>query len=284
MEQSIIITNPKTNEQYTLGKKLGQGAYGEVYKVTDNKGHIYAMKILSKYNQKIIDSETGSLKDLSSHLNCHPDIACYYDSFEFSSNGEKYYAILTEFIDGMDLLKYASHTKLNTNDVLIIGIWLLTVIKFLHENGYVHRDIAPRNIMRLPSGHLKLIDFGISCREEDNIDSITPVCTRSRGVMGMIASNMFNPYVLPPKDLFEAYKAADIFSIGVTLYELIKNRFPYKWERDNYGHRVITSDYYPLNTDNPCLDEAIRQMVSKNPYSRPTAGEALEILLMCQNY
>jgi serine/threonine protein kinase len=281
MEQGSVIVNPNTKERYILGKKLGEGGFGAVYKATDSKGYVYALKLLHKFDQETIDSEIGTLREVSVSPQCDPNMVCYFDSFDFTDKGKKYYAILTEFIDGEDLSKFAQKNQLTPNDVFTIGIWLLGVLGFLHENKYVHRDIKPGNIMLLRTGDLKLIDFGISCWTGSG-RSDAPKCTANiSGTPGMIPPELLEKGFLKRKNLLEAYKAADIFATGVTLYELLTGELPYEIDDKTLK---FTSDYRPLNTGIPCLDETIALMVHINPVERPTAEESQEMLILCRRY
>ena len=128
------------------------------------------MKVLFVADPKVLEEEVKILKIINEYPHCDPNIVCYYDAFATDliypgGRVKRVFCILTEFVEGQDLMVYSVKNDITHDVVLLedITYWLLTTIDNLHKRGYAHRDIKPENIIIQPNGHLKLIDFGLSC-------------------------------------------------------------------------------------------------------------------------
>lgn len=150
------------------------------------------------------------------------------------------------------------------------GLQLLSVLQAAHALGIVHRDIKPANIIIAPGGQSKLTDFGIAHTVGD------PRLTRS-GIMGTQA------YMAP--ELFDSASitpAADVWSLGATLFAAAEGRAPF--DRDTTGAtlRAILVDDPPVPRCPPPLSAAISWMLQRDPARRATVGQASNTLLPAQ--
>ena len=147
-------------EEYSIQRKLGEGAFGNVYLVHDGSGRKKALKLLKlwsiddKRESELIvkrfrlEYETGLIK--SEHL-------VHSEGYGFIS-GNPY--IVMEFCSKGDLRPYAQ----NLSSIEFIeqkAIEILKGIKDLHANGKIHRDLKPENVLISSNGKAKLTDFGI---------------------------------------------------------------------------------------------------------------------------
>lgn len=182
-----------------------------------------------------------------------------------------YYCILTEYIDGVTLASYDEQHNLSYKEILTVGLWLLRVIKQLHAKGIAHNDISVDNIM-VTHGKLKLIDFGLSC---DTRAQRNNQCVGNRLVnMSYVAPEMLSGKIFTDPKKYS--KTADIFAIGILLYELITMQKPYRYNDDYH----ITSPFIHIKGE-PCLDNALHHMLYINPDTRANASQAYNLLYKC---
>jgi len=280
-------THPKTllnfDQVFKDVKILGAGGFGETHLVIDKSGKKYALKLLHPkgFEKMSYYREVSALINLSSVPDCDPNIVCYYNHFAINhftnfKNQKiniKYYAILTEYIDGMTLAQFDSVYKLSVNDVIYVGLWLLNILDYLHKNGFAHNDISNANIMVTKDKQLKLIDLGLTCYSNTNSGYLR--CIRERVVQLYYESpELHNGYYM--KDVKKYSKTSDIYAAGVLLYELLTGKQPYR--RNKKGD--IISSYQNINNA-PCINNAFKNMLLMNPDQRVTASKAHQLLRQC---
>lgn len=254
---------------FTTVKLLGEGHFGKTYLVMDKKsGKKYALKVMPPSPD--YEREVSTLISLSKP--CTIDFVCYYDAFTLKMNNKLYYAILTEYIDGVTLREYDEKYGLSYNNILSIGRWLLRTIGKLHKHGIAHNDISLDNVMVTKEGRLKLIDFGLSCniykRSGNN-------CVGNRKAnMNYVSPELVSGKIFVDPNKYS--KTSDIFSIGVLLYDLITLRKPYKYDEDYH----IISRYIHIHKE-PCLDDALHHMLYVNPDTRANATQAYQLWSRC---
>lgn len=152
---------------------------------------------------------------------------------------------------------------------------------YLHENGIIHRDVKPANLVLSPSGHVKLIDLGLALSTDDEDRSIT---------------RLFDDRVLGTADYMSPEQAldchrvdarSDIYSLGCTLYLLLAGRAPFFG--DTLAARLMEHQYQspPSLTESPVIPERLvalcLKMMAKQPADRfQSAGEVAEELAKCR--
>jgi serine/threonine protein kinase len=277
------------DEIFTYEKVLGRGGFGEVHLIRSKQtGKPFALKILLHPDPSILNEEIGALKKISAYPFCDKNIVCYYDTFiieKYNDNTgqmEDTFAILSEYIDGMDLAKAVDKDgPFTEKEIIILAKWLISTVAELHRMGYVHRDIKENNIMLSSDGKLKLIDFGLSCLTQDGLDEDGRLCYANiSGTPGYIAPEIYDGTF--QVDLPKYYRTADVYAIGMTLYNLLEDRLAY--DEDTRPGR----EGYPIGefisfkkTKNQCLKKLIQEMVDKNPDNRPTIFEAQRQIEKC---
>lgn len=283
---------------------LGQGVFGVVYKVRrESDNAIFALKVAKSKSMvgiagKEMIKEFDILKLISSPKviggpGCQPDIVCYYDLFlarPVESRKDQAYCMLTEFIPGFTLEQYMSVSKgvVSNQDLRKISKKLLTTLSHLAEYGIAHRDIKPSNIM-FNTDRLVLIDFGLACL----IDQCTGFGGTPRFIspeLWLVAFGYLDVNELPK----EAYLAADVWSLGITLLILAtgatnyvpdeRKKFPPKMnkgpkKRLEYALSEITP---PVDLINTIKDENMRDVIGEmlrlDYRTRNTAKESLAVL------
>lgn len=211
----INMKNRNLFDEYEILDKLGEGAFGSVYKTCHKKTNfIRAVKALKKKHIEgnILNNEISVLKNLD-HPNIIKLFECYYDS--------NYYYLIEEYCNGGDLYDYIKKQKFFSEKKAACIIYqLLSAINHLHSKKIVHRDIKPENIVFIQSEEkevfIKLIDFGTSIFIKNE-----PL-TQELGTIYYIAPEVFkNNY----------NEKCDIWSCGIILYTMLCGHPPF---RGNY--------------------------------------------------
>ena len=262
MAQNVVSqpSAPRIGD-YQILTKIGQGGIAEVYKgLQTSLQREVAIKILSpQYN---LDSEIVRRFEresvLIARLN-HPNIVHVIDK---GTKGGRYYFVM-EYIDGTDFKSVIQDPSVDLKTKIDIVIQVCKALDFAHKNGVIHRDIKPANILIDRQGNARVADFGIA-QFHGRIDHEV---TSSDMVMGTAA------YMAPEQKLSSAgvTAAADIFSLGVILYEIACGRRP-------EGHFKMPSEIdrnVPKETD-----AIIMRCLAQLPGERySTAAELKDALL-----
>lgn len=213
-------TAPPAFGRYRLGRQLGTGSYGEVWRAEDlYLGESVALKFLNEDftgHSTGLDSLKREVRTLR-HLS-HPNIVRVHD-LVFD---EQHTAIVMEFIDGRtlaDLLTSSSKGCLQPDDLEVWLPQLASVFDYLHRSeGIVHSDIKPANLMLTTTGRLKVADFGLAVTLAESAGHRTRTGARP----GTIA------YMSPQQVRGERPAVADdIYSLGATLFHLLAGSTPF---------------------------------------------------------
>ena len=206
----------------------------------------------------------------------HSNIVAIYDVGE--EQGTVYIAM--EFLEGVSLSDVIKNKRLETKDVVALGIQLAETLDYAHQKGVVHRDIKPSNIIVQDDGQIKITDFGIAHVE----DSTATLQTQAGEIMGTPA------YMSPEQALSKPVDGrTDIFSVGIILYELTTGRRPFGGEGKNLmtvlNEIVETTPQEPLALMPSVpkeLSRIIMKAMQKEPVKRFQAGrEMAEALRHC---
>lgn len=136
--------------------------HSDVWRYTDKAtGEYVTIKKVSYLESD--SAEIAFLKKFSNPSLCHPNVICYRDII---SDPNSYFSyIVMEYVEGIDLYEYLikNSNQLTPENIINMMQQLITGLKFLHDNGIIHRDIASYNTMVRHDGTLKIIKFGTSC-------------------------------------------------------------------------------------------------------------------------
>ncbi|MDO4483385.1 MAG: Stk1 family PASTA domain-containing Ser/Thr kinase [Clostridia bacterium] len=247
--------------RYRLVEQIGVGGMAIVYRAVDMRtGHNVAVKELKpEFNR---DAEfVGRFQreaEAASKMTHHNIV----NLLDVGMDGENRYLIM-EYVHGKTL-KEVIHEKGRLNPYVAsqITIRILSALQHAHNNGIIHRDIKPQNILVHADGHIKVSDFGIA-RMVDN-----STLTKGDNVMGSV--HYFSPEQASGQ---EVGATSDIYSTGVVLYEMLTGRLPY----DGDNHVAIAMQHLharpaPIESIVPDVPPAIIRVcmraMEKNPAFR----------------
>lgn len=209
--------------QYQLISQLGAGGMGEVYLAHDRKlQRKVALKLLhARFTQEAEQVRRFAREAKAVSALNHPNILTVYETGEVGATR----FIAAEFIEGVTLRQRLSEGKIELREALEIAIQVAAALAAAHQAGIVHRDIKPENIMLRPDGLVKVLDFGLARLTEPQLlaeEGQTVHSTESGVVVGTPR------YMAPEQAQGQKVDAlADIFSLGVVLYEMITQHLPF---------------------------------------------------------
>ncbi len=248
----------RNHPQYEVVRELGRGGMGVVYLATNKL--MQRPEVLKVMNKALLDHSGASdrfLREIraAAKLN-HPNIATGYAALQ---EGELL-VFAMEHVEGQDLAKVVKARKrLPVMHACHYARQVALGLQHAYENGTVHRDIKPQNLMLTPKGQVKILDFGLAklAREQSKADAFR---TQADAFMG-------TPDYVAPEQATDARTAdirADIYSLGCTLYMLLAGRPPFK--EDTLVKLVlahIEKEAPPLHEVRPDVPEELSAVVAK---------------------
>lgn len=248
-----LNTNSEKLGRYEILSELGQGAMGVVYKANDPMlDRTVAVKTI-KFDQTSADCakfEERFYREAKSagRLN-HPNIVTIYDVGK--SDNTAYIAM--ELLEGHQLKDILDvQTALPIDKIVDIAAQIADGLAYAHKNGIIHRDIKPANIMLVHGDRVKITDFGIA-----------RMSTSSGTLAGTVIGSP--RYMAPEQVIGKPVDArADVFSLGVVLYELLTGESPFDGDNINTTmYRIVNEAPIPPKTVNPRLPEIFDYIVAK---------------------
>jgi serine/threonine protein kinase len=221
--------------RYEIDAELGRGAMGVVYRGRDPRiDRTVAIKIISlsglepaaeqEYRERFV-AEARAAGGLS-----HPGIVTIFDVGE--PDAETPYLVM-EYVDGqnLDRLLVGDNNQLPLNTSLRMAQELAEALHYAHEQGVVHRDVKPANVLVTGEGHAKIADFGIAKLNQAQL-------TMPGQVLG-------SPAYMAPEQLSEegVDGRSDLFSVGVILYAMLTGHRPFQ------GNSATTVCFKLVNHD-----------------------------------
>jgi len=271
---TLVVDDPNVERpvlgRYEIERELGRGAMGTVYLGRDPRiGRTVAIKTMALTEE----FESEQLEEVrrrffqeaetAGRLN-HPDIVTIYDVGE--EHDLAYIAM--DYITGHSLDQHIrKEVLLPIAQVLTIGIHVAGALGYAHEQKVVHRDVKPGNIIfDHDKGQLKVTDFGIACLTDNSK-------TRTGTVLG-------SPFYMSPEQIAgkKVDGRSDLFSLGVTLYQLFTGRLPFEGES-------LTRLMYQITHEKPkgirklrpelpaCVTRFINKALEKDPAKRFDSGQ-----------
>jgi serine/threonine-protein kinase len=242
--------------RYELIRVLGKGAMGVVYEGRDpnldRRVAIKTVKVENLSEEAAAEYEHRFRTEARSAARLqHPNIVSVYDS---DRDGDIAFLVM-EYIQGDDLKHHLDRgVRYSLEQSLKIIRDLLSALDYAHKQSIVHRDIKPANLLIEPGGRVKLTDFGVA-RIQDSGDA-----TRTQGSMVGTLKYMSPEQVQGQK----IDSRADLFSVGVVLYQLLTDKRPFDGDNDfSIIHQIIGHNPAAPSSFNARLPTALDAVVSR---------------------
>jgi serine/threonine protein kinase len=259
--------------RYDFQKELGRGAFGVVYEAWDEElRRLVAIKVprlpddASAFDVDRFISEARTVAQMR-----HPSILAIYDVLR-SDAGHP--LLVMEHIAGKSLREYLNAGDFTRDKLIEMIVVIAEAIDFAHRHGFVHRDLDPRNILIDPNGKPVIGDFGLAVHEASQNELAGESAGSSR-------------YMSPEQVRGESHwldGRADIWALGVILYEILTGRFPFTGaDLEQISNEILWRDPKPprqINPDVPTqLEEICLKCLAKKAVDRyPTGGDLAEAL------
>jgi eukaryotic-like serine/threonine-protein kinase len=258
-------------DRYQIQEPIGHGGMATIYRGRDMRmDRVVAIKVLGEvYNTDLKFVARFKREAKAASALQHPNIVQVYDYRE--TNG--IYYIVMELVEGSDLSRYLrSRGVLDEDRALIIAHDIALGLSAAHRRGIVHRDVKPKNVLVGRDGTIKLTDFGIaSVYQYMNAERLTTT-GMTLGTVEYYAPEQAQGEIVSP--------AADVYALGVVLYEMLTGRTPFNGDTPvAVAMRHIQEQPTPPGQFNPsipaALEEIILRCLEKVPERRFRDGSQL---------
>jgi hypothetical protein len=250
----------KTIGRYEIVAKIAQGGMSAVFKAkhpTLNR-FVLLKKLTLRGGTQFIERFKREARLMMDFKNEH--IVQVYDHFK---EGSSYY-IVEEFVDGVSLEGLIRKERYLSNEAALLILYeVVKALRYAHDKKVIHRDIKPGNILISKRGEVKLVDFGIATSQEESEDGLT----REGMILG-------TPSYIPPEQISDAKNAdkrADIYSLGVVLYEMLtgKTPFPGSFTAETIA-QIHKGRYTPPQRHNPKISPTLGRIIRKALRPKPS--------------
>jgi serine/threonine-protein kinase len=259
-------------DRYELGPVLGQGGMARVHQGLDRQlGRQVAIKVLAPpfdRDREFVERfrrEARAAAGLS-----HPNVVAVFDSG--SDDGTHF--IVTELVEGETLAdRLHRDGPMPPPDAVAVAADIARALAVAHARGLIHRDIKPGNVMLLPDGRVKVVDFGIARAAGSDTLTNTGV------VLGSTA------YLSPEQAGGQPVdERADLYSLGCVLYEMLTGHVPFRADTPIATmYRHVNDDVPPPSTIAPVqpeLEDVVLRCLEKDPKRRFASAAELEDALL----
>ena len=265
-----------TLAHYRVVELLGSGGMGEVYRAEDLRlRRDVALKTLHAGGLESDTTQRLLAEARAASAFNHPNIAVVYEAGEVEHDGRRIGYIAMEYVEGMTVAALAQAGPLDLDRILDIVEPVAGALSEAHERGLVHRDLKPANVMVTPAGRVKVLDFGVAQRRDARMaapDEATRTIDLTSGLAVFVGTL---PYVAPEQATGrEVDGRADMFSLGVMLYELVCRRPPFAGSNAAQILEAMLREEVPpfpdLHRDPrlPQVELLVRRMLARDPHHR----------------
>ncbi|MEP7115228.1 MAG: serine/threonine-protein kinase [Ilumatobacteraceae bacterium] len=265
-------------QRYQLERRLAQGGMAEVWLATDLAlTRQVAVKLLKPtLAADPVVAERFRREAIAVAQLSHPNIVAVYDAIEDTSGSSRRLAVVMQLVNGKSLRQLLDEQRKLSPDLTIhIGSCVAAALDAAHRAGLVHRDVKPGNILITPDGRVLLTDFGIAKGLGATGDDLT-----SANVM-MGTAKYLSPEQVRGKKLDGR---ADLYSLGLVLYECLAGRVPFLGETDtDTALARLNRDPTDLARLRPTLPyglaELVHRLLARRPMDRFATGAELRVAL-----
>ena len=271
-----MVRIPDSIDKYRLESLIARGGMGKVYKGIHPTLHrpVILKQLTLQGNPAMIERFRREARILMDFRSDH--IVDVYDHFKKGSN----HYIVMEYIDGVSVQSLLARERYFDNAVCaFIALRIAKALAYAHGKNVIHRDIKPDNVLISKKGDVKLADFGIATSREDAGLNLT-----SEGM------TLGTPSYMAPEQFEDSRTVdgrADLYSLGVMLYEMLTGRKPYPGRFSPELVRAIQEGKYrkPRRTNpavTPELQHVVVMLMKPNPRRR--CADTCEIIFRLQNF
>ena len=245
MEDSTITIGSKIADRYEIIDVIGAGGSAKVFLAEDRwLNDRIAIKLIAPWalHHPDVSIDRFHSEVLLARKLGHPNIVRIYD---FGKEGEQYFYITMEYVDGGSLVDYLKTIPDNRAGVDVCVSWLLQVasaLEYAHKEDVIHRDVKPENILRRKDGTLKISDFGSA-----NSIELPKGITKEGFAVGTPA------YMAPEQ--FQGTRLderTDVYALGVMAYELVTGFVPF----DSDSPSTIMAMHFSSSV--PLIEETVK--------------------------
>ncbi len=259
--------NEQTVSHYRIVEKVGEGGMGVVYRAHDDRlNRDVALKFLPAELDKDENARLLLIREArtASALN-HPNICTIYDVGD--ADGKNY--IVMEFVQGRSLAEQIPEGGLPAETVIRYAEQIADAMAHAHEHGVIHRDLKTPNVIIMPGGRVKVLDFGLAKHMTPGEITLKTQSISTLTSEGAIVGTMH--YMAP--ELFRGEPAdarSDIWALGVVLYEMANGKRPFRGRTSYELSSIILHDTPPALRENvPAgLRAVIEHCLAKEPAQR----------------
>ncbi len=264
-----------TLSRYQLVERLGAGAMGEVYRAEDLRlRRPVALKVVPRHGDVAGEADRLLAEARAASALNHPNLAIIYEVDEGELNGAPVGFIAMELVQGRSLADPALISDLTLDEILDLVRQTAEALADAHDAGIVHRDIKPANLMVTDAGLVKVLDFGIARRAtpiragDDTTRTADPWASAS-AFAGTLA------YMAPEQARGQPIDGrADMFSLGVVLYELVAGKRPFEAATPVLLLEAVLREEPPPLVSRfddgrvAAVERIVRRMLAKQPRDR----------------
>jgi tetratricopeptide (TPR) repeat protein/TolB-like protein len=264
---------PEMVGPYRILRLLGAGGMGRVYLAEDTRlFRLVALKRIAAGDDRRAQERLLQEARAAARLN-HPGIASIHDVLEADSVAY----IVMEYVAGETLDHRLHFGPLDVPEVLDIALQVTEALSEAHHQGVIHRDLKPANIALTEAGRVKILDFGLARTQAD------PAASSAQWNSGAAAAAVVGspPYIPPEHFLGEpGRRRGDIYSLGVTLFELLTGRRPFTGPDAHAIQMAVLEARTPSVCDfRPTVPRALEALVARamarNPEDRFASADEL---------
>ncbi len=252
-------------QRYRLERKLAQGGMAEVWLGTDLSltRHVAVKLLKSNLAADPIVAERFRREAIAVAKLSHPNIVAVYDAIDDLIGGERRQAVVMQLVDGKSLRQMLDEqNRLSPELTMHIGICVAAALDCAHRANLVHRDIKPGNILLTLDGRVLLTDFGIAKGLDGGDDDLT-----SPNVM-MGTAKYLSPEQVRGRKLDGR---ADLYSLGLVLYECLAGRVPFLGETDaDTALARLNRDPTDITRLRPTLPQGLAALIHRLLALRPS--------------
>ncbi|MGA0122543.1 MAG: Stk1 family PASTA domain-containing Ser/Thr kinase [Gaiellales bacterium] len=255
--------------RYRIVRRLGQGGMARVFLAQDESLHRpVAIKVLADRHSDdphFIERFQREAR-AAARLN-HPNIVQVYDHAQV--DGVSY--IVQEYVEGETLKELIRReAPLEARRAITIALQILAALRVAHQQGVIHRDVKPQNILVQPDGKVKVADFGIASAGETEMTEAGSIV----GTAQYLAPEQARGLAVGPP--------ADLYAVGIVTYEMLSGRVPFEGDAAvTVAMRHVQEAPEPLGDRNPLvpadLESVVMRALAKDPRQRYQSADEMGI-------